>query len=91
MLLKVLISEEKIKQLNLFVTGVGNVGERFLAQLEQQKDFLVKLKKGNIMLVTYTVLFRSITGNLLKKKIKLKLTGLSVTPNIFNYFCFNLF
>ena len=24
--------EEKTKQLNLFVTGVGNVGERFLAQ-----------------------------------------------------------
>ena len=32
--------EEKTKQLNLFVTGVGNVGERFLAQLHQQKKFL---------------------------------------------------
>ncbi len=39
--------EEKTKQLNLFVTGVGNVGERFLAQLQQQKKFLkdnLKLK-----------------------------------------------
>jgi aspartokinase/homoserine dehydrogenase 1 len=31
---------EKIKQLNLFVTGVGNVGERFLAQIHKQNQFL---------------------------------------------------
>lgn len=43
--------EEKIKQLNLFVTGVGNVGERFLAQLEQQKKFLKKNIKLNIRVV----------------------------------------
>ena len=40
--------EEKIKQLNLFVTGVGNVGERFLAQLHQQKKFLKENLKLNI-------------------------------------------
>ncbi|QOD59589.1 bifunctional aspartate kinase/homoserine dehydrogenase I [Polaribacter haliotis] len=38
--------EEKIKQINLFVTGVGNVGERFLAQLDQQKKHL----KNNLKL-----------------------------------------
>lgn len=43
--------EERIKQLNLFVTGVGNVGERFLAQLEQQKKFLKKNLKLNIRVV----------------------------------------
>ncbi|MCI2228698.1 bifunctional aspartate kinase/homoserine dehydrogenase I [Polaribacter sp. MSW13] len=43
--------EEKIKQLNLFVTGVGNVGERFLAQLEQQKKFLKKNLKLNIRVI----------------------------------------
>lgn len=43
--------EEKIKQLNLFVTGVGNVGERFLAQLKQQDEFLLKQLKLNIRVV----------------------------------------
>ena len=38
---------ERIKQLNLFVTGVGNVGERFLAQLHKQREFLKEnLKNG---------------------------------------------
>jgi aspartokinase/homoserine dehydrogenase 1 len=43
--------EEKIKQLNLFVTGVGNVGERFLAQLNQQKKHLKKHLKLSIRVV----------------------------------------
>lgn len=43
--------QERIKQLNLFVTGVGNVGERFLAQLHQQKKFLKKNLKLNIRVV----------------------------------------
>ena len=43
--------EEKIKQLNLFVTGVGNVGERFLAQLHQQKNHLKEHLKLNIRVI----------------------------------------
>ncbi|WP_347174294.1 bifunctional aspartate kinase/homoserine dehydrogenase I [Polaribacter uvawellassae] len=43
--------EEKIKQLNLFVTGVGNVGERFLAQIEQQASYLKEHLKLNIRVV----------------------------------------
>ncbi|MDG1228198.1 MAG: bifunctional aspartate kinase/homoserine dehydrogenase I [Polaribacter sp.] len=43
--------EEKIKQLNLFVTGVGNVGEQFLAQLQQQKEFLKENIKLNIRVI----------------------------------------
>jgi len=43
--------EEKTKQLNLFVTGVGNVGERFLAQIQQQKDFLKENLKLNIRVI----------------------------------------
>ena len=35
--------EERIKELNLFVTGVGNVGEKFLAQINQQKNILKKI------------------------------------------------
>ena len=43
--------EEKVKQLNLFVTGVGNVGERFLAQLQQQKKYLKENLKLNIRVI----------------------------------------
>jgi aspartokinase/homoserine dehydrogenase 1 len=43
--------EEKIKQLNLFVMGVGNVGERFLAQLYQQKKFLKENLKLKIRVI----------------------------------------
>lgn len=43
--------EERTKQLNLFVTGVGNVGERFLAQLHQQKKFLKENLKLNIRVI----------------------------------------
>ena len=32
--------EDNTKQLNLFVMGVGNVGEKFIDQLYQQKKFL---------------------------------------------------
>ncbi|WP_064967755.1 bifunctional aspartate kinase/homoserine dehydrogenase I [Tenacibaculum ovolyticum] len=43
--------EEKVKQLNLFVTGVGNVGERFLAQIHQQQQYLRDHLKMNIRVV----------------------------------------
>ncbi|MFD2529457.1 MULTISPECIES: bifunctional aspartate kinase/homoserine dehydrogenase I [Polaribacter] len=43
--------EEKTKQLNLFVTGVGNVGERFLAQINQQKKFLKENLKLKIKVI----------------------------------------
>ncbi|TCI84723.1 bifunctional aspartate kinase/homoserine dehydrogenase I [Tenacibaculum sp. M341] len=39
------------KQLNLFVTGVGNVGNRFLAQLLQQQEYLQNHLKLNIRVV----------------------------------------
>ena len=42
---------ERIKELNLFVTGVGNVGERFLAQLHKQREFLKENLKLNIRVV----------------------------------------
>ena len=43
--------EEKTKQLNLFVTGVGNVGERFLAQIHKQKEFLKENLKLTIRII----------------------------------------
>lgn len=38
--------EENVKQLNLFVMGVGNVGSKFLNQIQQQRKYL----KENLML-----------------------------------------
>ena len=43
--------EEDIKQLNLFVVGVGNVGARFLAQINQQKKFLKEKLRLNVRVV----------------------------------------
>jgi aspartokinase/homoserine dehydrogenase 1 len=43
--------ETQTKQLNLFVTGVGNVGKRFLAQIKQQNEFLKKNLKLQVRVV----------------------------------------
>lgn len=43
--------EEQIKQLNLFVMGVGNVGVKFIDQIYQQKKFLQKNLKLNIRII----------------------------------------
>jgi len=43
--------EEKVKEINLFVTGVGNVGKRFLAQLHQQNEYLKAHLKLNLRVV----------------------------------------
>ena len=43
--------EENIKQLNLFVMGVGNVGSKFLSQLHQQKKYLKDELKLNVRVI----------------------------------------
>ncbi len=43
--------EENIKQLNLFVMGVGNVGSRFLMQVHSQKKYLRDNLKLNIRII----------------------------------------
>ncbi|SDE80035.1 aspartate kinase [Pricia antarctica] len=43
--------EENIKQLNLFVMGVGNVGAKFLEQVRQQRKFLKENLKLNIRVI----------------------------------------
>lgn len=40
--------EENTKQLNLFVMGVGNVGEKFISQINQQEKFLKENLKINL-------------------------------------------
>lgn len=43
--------EENTKQLNLFVMGVGNVGEKFIEQIHQQKKFLKEKLKINLRVI----------------------------------------
>ena len=43
--------EENIKQLNLFVMGVGNVGAKFLEQIRSQRKFLKENLKLNIRVI----------------------------------------
>lgn len=43
--------EEQVKQLNLFVIGVGNVGEKFLEQLKDQYDYLKSTLKLQVNVV----------------------------------------
>ncbi|MFT5737276.1 MAG: aspartokinase/homoserine dehydrogenase 1 [Maribacter sp.] len=43
--------EENIKQLNLFVMGVGNVGSKFLDQVQKQKKYLKDNLKLNVRVV----------------------------------------
>jgi len=43
--------EEDVKQLNLFVMGVGNVGEKFIEQVHKQKKFLKENLKINLRVI----------------------------------------
>jgi aspartokinase/homoserine dehydrogenase 1 len=43
--------EDNTKQLNLFVMGIGNVGEKFIDQIQQQKKFLNEQLKINIRVI----------------------------------------
>ncbi|MDV7139270.1 bifunctional aspartate kinase/homoserine dehydrogenase I [Maribacter sp. TH_r10] len=43
--------EENIKQLNLFVMGVGNVGGKFINQINQQKKYLKENLKLNVRVI----------------------------------------
>ncbi|MBC7641062.1 MAG: bifunctional aspartate kinase/homoserine dehydrogenase I [Flavobacterium sp.] len=43
--------EENTKQVNLFVMGVGNVGEKFMEQINQQKKFLKDNLKINLRVI----------------------------------------
>lgn len=43
--------EDNTKQLNLFVMGIGNVGEKFIEQIAQQKKFLKENLKINVRVI----------------------------------------
>ncbi|WP_460219546.1 bifunctional aspartate kinase/homoserine dehydrogenase I [Psychroserpens sp. MEBiC05023] len=43
--------EVETKQLNVFITGIGNVGEKLIDQIQQQHSFLMEKLKLNVRIV----------------------------------------
>lgn len=43
--------EDNNKQLNVFITGIGNVGEKLIDQIEQQHEFLKKNLKLDVRII----------------------------------------
>lgn len=43
--------EDNIKQLNLFISGVGNVGSKFIEQIHQQRKYLKENLKINLRVI----------------------------------------
>jgi aspartokinase/homoserine dehydrogenase 1 len=43
--------EGNIKQINLFITGVGNVGERLIEQIKQQRKYVKEHLKVNLRII----------------------------------------
>jgi bifunctional aspartokinase / homoserine dehydrogenase 1 len=78
--------EAKTKQLNLFITGVGNVGERLVEQVKQQQNHIKDTLKINIRVVglsnSRTMAFDSDGIDLNSWKEQLK-TGEKVSLNGF--------
>lgn len=60
--------EDEVKQLNLFLVGVGNVGGKLLSQLQQQKNYLQEHLRLQI----------NITGIANSKKMLLDTSGISL-------------
>jgi len=47
--------ETKTKQINVYITGVGNVGERLVEQVRQQKSYLKEQLKINLKIVGLSI------------------------------------
>ena len=43
--------EAQVKELNLFITGVGNVGSKLLEQIEKQMDYLIENLRLKILVI----------------------------------------
>lgn len=68
--------EVKTKQVNLFITGVGNVGERLIEQIHQQKKYIKKQLKINLRVIglsnSRTMIFDDNGIDLSQWKLKLE-------------------
>ena len=54
--------EAQVKELNLFVTGVGNVGSKLLEQIEKQNDYLIENLRLKIRVIAISNSKKMIIG-----------------------------
>ena len=55
--------EEQAKELNLFITGVGNVGSRLIEQIENQRDYLLEHLRLKIRVIALSNSRKMILSN----------------------------
>ena len=55
--------EEQTKELNLFITGVGNVGSRLIEQIENQRDYLLEHLRLKIRVIALSNSRKMILSN----------------------------
>ncbi len=82
--------EEQIIELNLFITGVGNVGSKLLEQIQQQKKYLIENLKLKIRVIAISnskkMLFNENSLNLKNWKKNLLKSSLNANRKVFfNY------
>ena len=79
--------EEQIIELNLFITGVGNVGGKLLEQIQQQKKYLIENLKLNVRVIAISnskkMLFNDKSLKLKKWKENLLKSSLNANREVF--------
>lgn len=79
--------EAQIKELNLFVTGVGNVGSKLLEQIEKQKEYLIENLSLKIRVIALSNSKKMVLGEdaleLKDWKSKLKESQTNANRNLF--------
>ena len=61
--------EAQVKEINLFITGIGNVGSKLLEQIEKQTNYLIENLRLKIRVIAISNSKKMILG---EKKIDLK-------------------
>ena len=79
--------EAQVKELNLFVTGVGNVGSKLLEQIEKQKEYLIENLRLKIRVIALSNSKKMVLGEdaleLKDWKSKLKESQTNANRNLF--------
>ena len=79
--------EAQVKELNLFVTGVGNVGSKLLEQIEKQKEYLIENLSLKIRVIALSNSKKMVLGEdaleLKDWKSKLKESQTNANRNLF--------
>jgi aspartokinase/homoserine dehydrogenase 1 len=79
--------EAQVKELNLFVTGVGNVGSKLLEQIEKQTEYLIENLRLKIRVITLSNSKKMVLGegalDLTNWKSKLEESQIKANRDVF--------